>query len=113
VTDAIWRSAFAVALVVLVGCASGSREPAPVYTGGADNTVGAAAPRRGKAEQACLRAVAREAGSRDTVLLDATRSPEGTEVLVGVGPQRAHWRCIGYDDGTTTVVMSVAEERRL
>ncbi len=36
-----------------------------------------------------------------------------TEVIIGVGPQRARWRCIGYGDGTTTVVMSLAEEGRL
>jgi hypothetical protein len=64
-------------------------------------------------KRACLRDVAREANNRDVAVLYSTPSPEGTEVIVVVGSQRARWRCIGYGDGTTTVVISLAEERLL
>jgi hypothetical protein len=68
---------------------------------------------RSAAEQACLRDVSLDANTRDAILLQSTPSSTGTEVIIGVGPQRARWRCIGYDDGTTTVVISLAEERLL
>jgi hypothetical protein len=76
--------------------------------------VETAAPRAADvAERACLRDVAREANDPDVIVLSSASSREGTEVIVGVGPQRARWRCVGYDDGTTTVVISLAEERLL
>jgi hypothetical protein len=35
-----------------------------------------------------------------------------TEVIVGVGESRARWRCIGYSDGTTTGIQSLADEEK-
>ena len=66
-----------------------------------------------RAEQACLRAVTQTTNNPDVVLLESTYSEAGTEVIVGVGPQRARWRCIGYRDGTTGEVMSLTDEGRL
>ena len=64
------------------------------------------------AEQACLRDVTRTTNNPDVVLLDSSFSQASTEVIVGVGPQRARWRCIGYEDGTTTGIMSLTNEGR-
>jgi hypothetical protein len=63
-----------------------------------------------QAEQACLRDVTRTTNNPDVVLLGSTFSQAGTEVIVGVGPQRARWRCIAYRDGTTGGIMSLTDE---
>jgi hypothetical protein len=47
------------------------------------------------------------------VLLSSSYSEAGTEVIVGVGPQRARWRCIAYRDGTTAGIMSLTDEGAL
>jgi hypothetical protein len=65
------------------------------------------------AEQACLRDVTRETNNADVVLLSSSFSEAGTEVIVGVGPQRARWRCIAYRDGTTAGIMSLTDEGAL
>ncbi len=56
------------------------------------------------AEQACLAAVSREANNGDVVLLGSEFSQAGTFVRVGVGAQRAPWKCIAYSDGSTAGV---------
>lgn len=53
------------------------------------------------AEQACLAAVSRETNNGDVVLLGSEFSQAGTFVRVGVGEQRAPWKCIAYSDGST------------
>ena len=65
------------------------------------------------AEQACLRDVTGVTNNADVVLLGSTFSQAGTEVIVGVGPQRARWRCIGYSDGTTAGITSLTNEGTL
>lgn len=65
------------------------------------------------AEQACLRDVTRTTNNPDVVLLGSTYSEAGTEVIVGVGEQRARWRCIAYRDGTTDGIMSLTNEGSL
>lgn len=65
------------------------------------------------AEQACLRDVTRTTNNPDVVLLGSTFSQAGTEVIVGVGPQRARWQCIAYDDGTTAGIQSLTDEGAL
>ena len=65
------------------------------------------------AEQACLRDVTRTTNNPDVVLLGSSYSEAGTEVIVGVGEQRARWRCIAYSDGTTGSIMSLTNEGRL
>jgi hypothetical protein len=62
------------------------------------------------AEQGCLRDVTRQTNNPDVVMLSSSYSEAGTEVIVGVGPQRARWRCIGYRDGTTAGIMSLTDE---
>ena len=52
-------------------------------------------------EQACLAAVSQETGTGDVAVLSSEFSQAGTVVLVGVGADRAPWKCIAYSDGTT------------
>jgi len=62
------------------------------------------------ADQACLSAVSAETGNGDVKVLSSSFSQAGTEVIVGVGPQRARWQCIAYSDGSTTRPMSLTNE---
>ena len=66
-----------------------------------------------QAEQGCLRDVTRTTNNPDVVMLSSSYSEAGTEVIVGVGPQRARWRCIGYKDGTNAGIMSLTDEGAL
>jgi hypothetical protein len=65
------------------------------------------------AEQACLRDVTSTTNNPDVVLLSSSFSEAGTEVIVGVGPQQARWRCIAYRDGSTAGIMSLTDEGAL
>lgn len=58
----------------------------------------------GPAEQACLAAVSNTTNNGDVVLLGSEFSQAGTFVRVGVGADRAPWKCIAYSDGTTAGV---------
>jgi len=93
------------ALTLLAGCAES--------TGGTRSSAGAAAGTPSLAEQGCLRDVSRQTQNPDVVLLSSSYSEAGTEVIVGVGPDRARWRCIGYKDGATSSIMSLTDEGRL
>jgi hypothetical protein len=62
------------------------------------------------AAQACLRDVTTTTNNGDVALLSENFSEAGTEVIVGVGPDRARWRCIGYADGTTAGIQSLTNE---
>jgi len=62
------------------------------------------------AEQACLRDVTQVTNNPDVVLLSSEFSQAGTQVTVGVGPQRARWSCIGYSNGTTAGITSLTNE---
>ncbi|MAQ85222.1 MAG: hypothetical protein CMH12_18510 [Maritimibacter sp.] len=61
-------------------------------------------------EQACARDVTRVTNNADVVVLSSSFSQAGTEVILGVGPNRARWRCIGYANGTTGEIMSLTDE---
>ncbi len=98
-------SAIALATAALAGCGGNPDRPA--------NGGGSSSAMPDKAEQACLRDVTRTTNNPDVVLLGSSFSQAGTEVIVGVGPQRARWRCIGYSDGTTGGIMSLTDEGRL
>lgn len=65
------------------------------------------------AEQACLRDVSRTTNNGDVAIMSSTFSQAGTTVVVGVGPDRARWECIGYEDGTTAGIMSLTNEGSL
>jgi hypothetical protein len=65
------------------------------------------------AQQACLRDVSRTTNNGDVAIMSSTFSQAGTQVVVGVGPERARWECIGYEDGTTAGIMSLTNEGSL
>jgi hypothetical protein len=65
------------------------------------------------AEQACLRDVSRTTNNGDVQIMSSLFSQAGTQVVVGVGPDRARWECIGYEDGTTAGIMSLTDEGSL
>jgi hypothetical protein len=65
------------------------------------------------AEQGCLRDVSRTTNNGDVAIMSSTFSQAGTTVIVGVGPERARWECIGYEDGTTAGIMSLTDEGSL
>ena len=90
------------AVTLLAGCAES--------TSGTRSDTAAAPGTPSLAEQGCLRDVTRTTNNPDVVLLSSSDSEAGTEVIVGVGPQRARWRCIGYKDGTTSGIMSLTDE---
>ena len=92
------------ALVALAGCeTSGDGSSAPP-AGNAPEEAG---------RQACLRDVKSTTGNYDAVVLSSSFSEAGTEVIVGIGPQRARWRCIAYSDGSTAGIMSLTDEGAL
>lgn len=62
-------------------------------------------------EQACLTAVARQTGNTVTVL-SSEFSEANTVVMVGVGPDRAPWRCL-VNKGVVAEVMSATDEGAL
>ena len=104
-THSIKLIALALAATSLAGCVASS--------GGATITGSAAPGTPSLAQQGCLRDVTKTTNNPDVVLLGSTFSEAGTEVVVGVGEQRARWRCIGYSDGTTASIMSLTDEGRL
>ncbi len=95
----------AAALLIVTGCTE--------TTGGTRSSSAEASGTPSLAEQACQRDVARQTNNPDVVMLSSSYSEAGTEVIVGVGPQRARWRCIGYRDGTTGGIMSLTDEGAL
>ncbi len=54
--------------------------------------------------KACLAAVSSETGESDVAILSNEFSEANTLVMVGVGTQRAPWRCLVSNDGTVAEV---------
>lgn len=65
------------------------------------------------AEAGCLRDVAATTNNSEVTIISSFASEAGTGVTVGVGPDRAPWRCIGYNDGTTAAIVSLVDEGAL
>ena len=93
-------------IVALSACA------APASQKGA-KSVDSAPKAPNAAEQACLRDVTGTTNNPDVTLISSSFSEAGTEVIVGVGPKRAKWRCIAYKDGTTAGIESLSNEGAL
>lgn len=102
--NVVWLAALAILSAASLGCVSTPEQPS-------GSSASARTPNA--AEQACLRDVTRTTNNPDVVLLDSSFSEAGTEVIVGVGPQRARWRCIAYRDGTTAGIQSLNDEGAL
>ena len=95
----------AAAVTLLAGCVESTGDTRP--------SSAAASGTPSLAEQGCLRDVTRMTNNPDVVILSSSYSEAGTEVIVGVGPDRARWRCIGYKDGATSSIMSLTDEGAL
>lgn len=63
-------------------------------------------------EQACELAVTRETNNPDIMTLSSEFSEANTEVIIGVGPDRARWRCL-VSKGVVAEVMSLTDEGAL
>jgi hypothetical protein len=103
------------AALFLAGCTeTGRQAPAPAAGPASPSAVAPAASRRMPStnEQACLAAVSRTTNNGDVILLDSATSEANDTVIVGVGPQRARWRCLAKD-GKVAEVMSLTNEGRL
>jgi len=61
---------------------------------------------------ACLRAVAKTTRNKNVVQLGGETSEANNTVIVGVGPQRAKWRCL-VKNGKVGDVMSLTDEGKL
>lgn len=99
--------ALTASLALLAGCVETSGPASGPATGGAA-PAGNSVEADGRA--ACVRDVKAETGNPQAVVLSSSFSEAGTEVIVGIGPQKAPWRCIGYKDGTTAAIMSMTDE---
>ena len=89
-------------LAALAGCAGG---------GYSSSSSGSS---HGAAEQACLRDVRNMTNNPQVVVIASNPHQAGGKyVTVGVGPDRAPWQCIGYEDGATAEIMSLVDEGRM
>jgi hypothetical protein len=90
---------------------SGATEKAAAGADGEANPS-KAADTPSKDEQACLQAVSTETNNGDVVTLSVETSEANTLVMVGVGPNRAPWKCLS-SDGVVAEVMSMTDEGAL
>lgn len=103
--------AAALSLIALAGCdmpSSGSGSGG----GGAATAAGA----RGASplvEEACLSAVRVETGEENVAVLSSEFSEANSLVTVGVGAQRAPWRCLSSNDGLVSEVSFTGSEGAL
>lgn len=65
-----------------------------------------------KDEQACLQAVSIETNNGDVILLSTETSEANNTVIIGVGEQRAKWKCL-VKNGKVAEVMSLTDEGAL
>lgn len=63
-------------------------------------------------EQACLQAVSIETNNGDVILLSTETSEANNTVIIGVGEQRAKWKCL-VKNGKVAEVMSLTDEGAL
>ncbi len=64
-------------------------------------------------EQACLAAVTNETNNSDVAVLSNEFSEANSLVMIGVGANRAPWRCLVSNDGIVAEVSSATDEGML
>lgn len=79
---------------------------------GAGAMAGASQATPSKDEQACLQAVSTQTNNGEVVTLSVEESEANTLVMVGVGPNKAPWKCLSKD-GVVAEVMSMTDEGAL
>ncbi len=65
------------------------------------------------ARKACLAEVARVTNNPEVAIIEMVFSQANSDVKVGVGPQRAPWRCLVSASGIVASVTSLTDEGRL
>jgi len=86
-----------------------------IITGAAEKTNSSSAQSNGipsKDEQACLQAVSIKTNNGDVTLLRTETSEANNLVIVGVGPNKAPWRCL-ISGGVVAEVSSMTDEGAL
>lgn len=92
---------FSIALFVLGSLAACEQATTPAVSQNSSPAV-----------EGCVRDVTAMTNN-SVAVVSAFESEAGTEVMLGVGPDMAPWKCIGYSDGTTAGIMSLADEGAL
>jgi hypothetical protein len=86
-----------------------------IVTGAAEKSNESSAKSKGmpsKDEQACLQAVSIKTNNGDVTVLSMETSEANNVVIVGVGPNKAPWRCL-VSGGVVAEVSSQTDEGRL
>lgn len=65
-----------------------------------------------KNAKTCLLAVRRQTNNRDVVILESESSQAKDTIILGVGPQRAKWKCVAKENGAADV-QSLTDEGAL
>jgi hypothetical protein len=65
------------------------------------------------ARDACLREVRRTTNNPDLVIIEMIYSEANSQVKIGVGKDRAPWRCLVSNSGVVAEVMSLTDEGAL
>ena len=93
------------------GCRAAEDQRAGAGAGDAAATKPAGGGLRGD-KTACLRAVKRQTNNPKLVVLSVETSEANNTVTIGVGPNRAPWRCL-VKRGIVADVMSLTDEGKL
>lgn len=101
------RSGFLVSIAR--GCTTDSGSPPPTATGPA--IMDASVPQ--VARDACLREVRRTTNNPDVSIIEMIYSEANSQVKVGVGSDRAPWRCLVSNSGVVAEVLSLTNEGAL
>jgi len=92
------------------GCRAAEDQRAGTRAGGGAAATAGGGLRADKA--ACLRAVKRQTNNPKAVVLGVESSEANNSVTIGVGPNRAPWRCL-VKRGIVADVMSLTDEGKL
>ena len=79
----------------------------------ADDTGGTVSRAPSLQEQACLAAVSNTTNNGEVTVLENIYSEANSQVTIGVGLDRAPWRCLVSNDGVVADVMSLTNEGTL
>lgn len=100
--------AVAMSTAVLAGCNTSS---APTPAGSAAPLMDESVPPASRS--ACLAAVSQTTNNGDVEIVEMIFSEANSQVTVGVGSDRAPWRCLVSNTGVVAEVMSMTDEGAL
>ena len=93
--------------LLAAGCTTDGQSSAPPDSSMMDASVPQVA------RDACLREVRRTTNTSDLTIISMEYSEANSEVKIGVGPNRAPWRCLVSSSGVVAQVMSLTNEGAL